>query len=340
MGQLSKDIKPNATYSEIRSTDCDWPNYRPKEYAEYRRKWSEYPKKLEFPEFPLCIDIETTNVCNLLCPMCSRTIQMEDNSYVDIGTMSMELYKKIIDEGEKYGLYSVKLNFLGEPLSDRYIVERVKYAKDHGVIDVMFNTNASLLNKEMSHKLLEAGLDSIFFSVDGINPDTFNKIRIGTKYEIVVENIKNFMKIKNDGNYNHVQTRISMTMLPGLEKEVGPFEKFWLPITKQVGFGEWVDHSIKNKNEKTNPHSEYNPNFVCPQPFQRIFVMYDGICVPCCLDVDRGYVLGDANKKSIKEIWFDEPITKMREAQKKSRYMDIAMCSSCYLPWAEKDQDM
>jgi MoaA/NifB/PqqE/SkfB family radical SAM enzyme len=340
MSQSTNDIKPNATYSEVRSVDCDWPKYRSKEYFEYRRKWSEYPRKLEVPDFPLCIDIETTNLCNLRCPMCSRTIQIDDGSYVDIGTMEMKLYRKIIDEGEQHGLYSVKLNFLGEPLSDRYIVERVKYAKDHGVLDVMFNTNASMLTEEMSHKLLDAGLDSIFFSVDGINPESFNKIRIGTNYETVVKNIRNFMKIKNEGNYNHVQTRISMTMLPDIENESSAFAKFWLPITKQVGYGEWVDHSIKNEDDKKNPQYNYNPNFVCPQPFQRIFVMYDGICTSCCLDVDRSYVLGDANKKSIKEIWNDEPIKKMREAQKNHSYMDIEMCSSCYLPWAQKNQDM
>ena len=47
-------------------------------------------------DFPLHIDIETTNICNLLCPMCPRTIQIDNGTYVDIGTMSMDFYKKII----------------------------------------------------------------------------------------------------------------------------------------------------------------------------------------------------------------------------------------------------
>ena len=191
----TKDIKPNATYSEVRLPDLEWPKYRGPEYWEYRKNWTEYPKKMYVSDYPLHLDIETTNVCNLLCPMCPRTIQIDKGSYVDIGTMSMDFYKKIIDEGTANGLRSIKLNYLGEPLLDRYIVERIQYAKSKGVIEVMFNTNATTLTDEMSHKLLEAGLDSIFFSVDSFSREIFNKIRIGADYDKVVQNIINFVKI-------------------------------------------------------------------------------------------------------------------------------------------------
>jgi len=348
MSQTAKDIKPNATYSEIRSEDLEWPKHRSPEYREYRRKWNEYPKKLHVPDFPLCLDIETTNVCNLKCTMCSRTIQIEDGTYVDIGTMSWDMYKKIIDEGSKNNLCSIKLNYLGEPLLDKYIIKRIEHAKKHGVIEVMFNTNASMLTEEMSHKLLEAGLDSIFFSVDGINPETYNKIRIGTDYDTVVNNIINFVRIKNEGNYKHVQTRTSMTVLPGMEKEAEEYVKFWLPITGQVGFGEWVDARGKGtikisgtkKSGTIHEYDNYNPDFVCSQPFQRMFVMYDGVCTPCCIDVSRGYELGDVKKNTIKEIWKGERFQKLREAQISGRYPEIDICRTCYMPHSQKNTEM
>lgn len=346
MTQVIKDVKPNATYSEVRAPNLEWPKHRSKEYWEYRKKWNDYPKQFIVPDFPLCLDIETTNICNLLCPMCSRTIQIKDGTYVDIGTMSMELYKKIIDEGSENNLYSIKLNYLGEPLLDKYILDRIKYAKKKGVVDVMFNTNASLLTEEMSHNLLDAGLDSIFFSVDGINPDTFNKIRIGTDYLSVVNNIKNFVRIKNERNFKHVQTRVSMVLLPGLEKEIEKYTKFWLPIVGQVGYGEWINHSGEGTIKKDSSGNEvisnydYNPDFVCAQPFQRMFIMWDGICTPCCPDVARGYETGDATKNSIKEIWHGEKYKKMREAQIGGNYMDIEICRNCYIPQSKVDTEM
>ncbi|MEX0764802.1 MAG: radical SAM protein [Nitrosopumilaceae archaeon] len=344
MTQATKDVKPNATYFEVRSPDLEWPKYRSPEYWEYRRKWSEYPKRMYVSDFPLNLDIETTNICNLACPMCSRTIQINDGTYVDIGTMSMDIYKKIIDEGAENGLCAVKLNYLGEPLADRYIVDRIKYAKARGIIEVMFNTNASLLTEEKSIQLLEAGLDSIFFSVDGILPETFNKIRIGTDYETVVTNIKNFVRIKNEGNYKHVQTRVSMVVLPGMEKEAEEYTKFWLPILGQVGFGEWVDHrgkgTTKDDHSREIIYDDYNPDFVCAQPFQRMFIMYDGVCTPCCPDVSRGYVVGDIKNQTIKEIWHGERYGRLREAQINGRYRDIDICRSCYMPFSQKDTKM
>lgn len=330
MSQLSKDIKPNRGYKEVRISDLEWPKHRSAQYWEYRKKWSEYPKNMIVSKFPLHLDIETTNICNLLCKMCSRTIQIEDGTYVDIGTMSMNLYKQIIDEGVENGLCSIKLNYLGEPLSDKYIVERIKYAKDHGILDVMFNTNATLLTEEMSHRILEAGIDDIFFSVDSISREKFNKIRIGADLETVIKNIKNFMKIKNDGNYKHVQTRTSMVVLPGSEAEVEEYASFWLPIVGIVGFDEWV-----NQSTSRGEYEEYNPDFVCSQPFQRLFVMYDGVCTPCCIDATRSYALGDANKNTIKEIWHGELLNKLRDAQTSGKYRDIDMCRKCHVPLAK-----
>jgi radical SAM protein with 4Fe4S-binding SPASM domain len=345
VSQSSKDVKSNATYSEVRANDLEWPKHRSPEYWDYRKKWSEYPEKMIVPEFPLCLDIETTNICNLQCTMCSRTIQIEDGTYSDIGTMPMDLFKKIIDEGSKYKLPSIKLNYLGEPLADKYIVERIRYAKQKGVIDVMFNTNGSLLDEETSHKILEAGLDSIYFSVDGIHAETFNKIRIGTDYEIVLKNIKNFMKIKNNGNFKHVQTRVSMTVLPGMEKEIQSYTNFWLPIVGQVGFGEWVDATGKGtnptvSNAMVHTNYPYNPDFVCAQPFQRMFIMWDGVCTPCCPDVGRKYVTGNANNSTVKEIWNGPSYQRMRDVQISGRYFEIDICKECYVPQAQSNAVM
>lgn len=330
MELASKDIKPNATYSEVKLPDLEWPKYRSAEYWEYRKKWTDYPKKMYVSDFPIHLDIETTNICNLLCPMCPRTIQIDNDTYVDVGTMSMDFYKKIIDEGVKNGLCSLKLNFLGEPLLDKYIVERVKYAKDNGIIEVMFNTNGSVLTEEMSHKILEAGIDSIFFSVDSTDPEKYNKIRIGTDYNTVVNNIKNFVKIKNEGNYKHVQTRVSMVVMPSNKNEVESFTKLWLPVVGIVGFGEWVEHTSTQ-----GVIEEYNPDFVCSQPFQRMFIMYDGICTPCCVDDGRGYILGDLKNSTVKQIWHGERYQKLRNAMTSGRYRDIDICRRCYFPLAK-----
>ncbi|KKM01460.1 hypothetical protein LCGC14_1794190 [marine sediment metagenome] len=48
-------------------------------FVEYRRKWEEWPVIYNIEDFPLFIDIEVTNKCNLKCPFCSTTISGNKN---------------------------------------------------------------------------------------------------------------------------------------------------------------------------------------------------------------------------------------------------------------------
>ena len=100
------------------------------EYQEYRKNWEEYPKKCFVSRFPLHLDIELTNRCNLNCKFCpyhSEDAPFKPNIYED---MDFEMYKQIIDEGSKKGLKAVKLNYRGEPLLYDKLPEAIKYAKD------------------------------------------------------------------------------------------------------------------------------------------------------------------------------------------------------------------
>ncbi len=127
-----------------------WEEFRDEKYHEYRKKWSQCPIDKIVPDFPLHLDIETTNACNLRCPMCPRTILIEKDNFSKIGFMTKDDYANIIDQASKYGAYSIKLNYLGEPLLHKDVVWQVEYAKKKGLVDVMFNTNGALLTKDLS----------------------------------------------------------------------------------------------------------------------------------------------------------------------------------------------
>lgn len=329
-----RDVKANATYGEIRRNPGEpmaWEKHRSPDYWEYRRRWVEYPKNGVVPAFPLCLDIETTNVCNLDCIMCPRTVYIARGTYGQIGMMDFDMYRRIIDEGAKYKLASVKLQYLGEPLAHPDVARQVKYAKDAGVLDVMFNTNATLLTEEKAHEILEAGIDAIFFSVDSFYAEKFNRIRIGAKYEQVVGNILRFIDIKNRAGYEKVHTRVSMTVMENDVDELVLFKDYWLQYVDVVGFG--VYHDVNAEGIET----PYNPTFTCAQPFQRMFIMWDGVCTPCCVDDHRGYRTGKVQQSSVYDIWHGKAYQRMREAQLTGRYKEIGICRSCYVPYTELD---
>lgn len=129
-----------------------------------------------FRPYPSKLFIETTTYCNLRCPMCVK--QTEGCGVID-GNLSRETFAAL-EPAFPY-LESLVLNGIGEPLMHPHLLEWVARARrlmpDSGWIG--FQSNGLLLNKVMANGLVKAGLDRICLSVDGVNPETFSKVREG-----------------------------------------------------------------------------------------------------------------------------------------------------------------
>ena len=97
-------------------------------YQKYREAWSENPKKNIVSSFPLNIDLEVTNACNLSCPYCARTKKKWGEN--NIGYIDEDLVKKVIDEIDKEAGYSMKFSLRGEPLLHGELVSFLERAKN------------------------------------------------------------------------------------------------------------------------------------------------------------------------------------------------------------------
>ncbi len=95
----------------------------------------------------------------------------------------------MLDEGAVNGLSACKFNIRGEPLLHPDLPKFVAYAKEKGVLDVFFNTNATLLTKEKSIALINAGLDRMTVSFEGCEPEMYERSRVGAKFQQVVDNV-------------------------------------------------------------------------------------------------------------------------------------------------------
>lgn len=327
MSLKKPSVNPNATYHEV-VFSRDWEKYKSKGYWDYRKLWEEAPKNFKVLDFPLCLDIETTTVCNLKCPMCPRTVAIERGLPFLIANMDFGFYKSLIDQGVERGLSSIKLMYLGEPLAHPDIVKQIKYAKEKGIIDVILNTNAALLTSELSEKILKAGLDRIFFSFDSIDPEKYEKIRVGVKFDEVVKNIKYFCELKKK-EYPHVQTRVSMVVMEDNEDELEAYKDFWKDIADNVGYGYLLEPISGN----------YYPGykgFVCSQLWQRMFVRVDGKVTVCCADYMKEYIVGNAKKEKLYDIWHNKKYEFIRNKHKSGNYYDVEMCKKCEIPYVEK----
>jgi radical SAM protein with 4Fe4S-binding SPASM domain len=249
--------------------------------------------------------------------------------------MSFELFKKIIDEGAREGLYAINLNNYGEPTINPHLVDMVKYAKSKGILDVFFHTNGVLLTKELSKKLIEAGFDRIMISVDSPYKEKYEKQRVGAKYEAVMQNIKDLFEERKKLGSDSPLIRVNMIKFPDLtEKELDDMKKLFLGLADVIGFLELDDNLLDKKQNPDFPKG-YKSKFICPQIISRLTVLEYGAVCPCCVDIDATLKLGDANKDSLKELWNSKQLANLRKLHFSGRFYDNPTCRAC--DWALKE---
>src|ERR1700758_4146171 len=112
---------------------------------------------------PVCLYLEVTNRCNLLCTTCPRTFEELEPP----ADMSWDLFTSIVDQFPR--IARVVLHGVGEPMMVQALPRMIRYLKDRGVY-VLFNTNGTLLTRRAGEQLIDAGLDELRVSLDAAAP--------------------------------------------------------------------------------------------------------------------------------------------------------------------------
>ena len=317
-------------YKEFRTKHYNkWEKAQSKRYFEYRKKWVDNAKNLIVEEFPLHLDIAITNACNLACTFCARTVRVEEGTWRKTQHMSLELFKKIIDDAVELGTYSINLNLLNEPLIHPDLPEMIHYAKDKGIIDVHFHTHGGLLTPDKVESLLESGLDRLLLSLDTPYKEKYNKIRVFSDFDLVMDNLKQFKKTRDDKGLLSPTIRVSCIQFPETTvEEIHDAKTLFLQFADSIGFQQYVDPR-KEVGKDIEYTTGYKSNFVCHQPFTRLSIIEDGRVSPCCIDYDQELIIGDVNKQSLKSIWESKKLNDIRETLKQGECYKISACATC-----------
>lgn len=269
--------------------------------------------------------IEITNDCNFRCPMCPRSTSMTRG----VEDMDFNLYKKII--GKLYPSNGIiYLHLLGEPLMHPDLDKMIRYGKSKGY-EMGFFTNGSLLTEEKSMKIIDAGLDALTISFEIIE-DTFNKMRKGGNFSLVRENIIRFLRLKNLKKQKRPLVTLSSITLTEDKEKLEKASRFWrgkVDVFQYKKIHEWTG-DIPRITQITGIKKGYKyERKICLWPWTKMAVLVDGRVVPCCMDYDGKYVLGDLKQDSLKDIWNGEKMIRLRKALLEGRKEDIELCCKC-----------
>ena len=165
---------------------------------------------------PVCLYLETTNRCNLLCTTCPRTYEELEPP----ADMSWQLFCSIIDQIPN--LARAVLHGVGEPMLVKNLPRMVRYLKDRGTY-VLFNTNGTVLNEKNGRALIKAELDELRVSFDAANAGSYKAIRGKNYFNRILRNVRAFRDLQE--REGHSKPRVS-AWLTGLRETVEQLPEF------------------------------------------------------------------------------------------------------------------
>ena len=317
MSSTAVSSEPNANFTMLAGSSVHT-NQEPR-YLAYRRRWMENPRNFVVEDFPIHLDIEATNRCNLKCVFCDKLPYLSPDEF---GDMEYGLYTRVIDEGSEKGLCSIKLSYRGEPLLHSRLSDMIAYARKKGILDVYFNTNAMLLTESKSRELIEAGLIRISISVEGTDELAFEQARIGARFDRIKRNAETLLSLREAMGVDFPKVRIQTVTLPGIDLE--EYSHYWSPYCDETAA---IDYKEAEKRDETLVASDW----ACPQLWQRMTIEWDGRIMPCNNDDYRHLSPGNVKDISIFNAWNAQVAKNARELHMHGRSHELLSCNGC--PW-------
>ena len=176
---------------------------------------------------PVCLYLEVTNRCNLLCETCPRTFEALEPP----ADMSWELFTRIVDQVPN--LRRAVLHGVGEPMLVRELPRMVRYLKERGVY-VLFNTNGTLLRPSRFAEYVATGLDEMRVSLDAADARTYEQVRGKDFFDRIVRDVRLFTDFQRSAGA--ATPRVSL-WLTGLKETVLQLPDF-VRLAAEMGVGE------------------------------------------------------------------------------------------------------
>ena len=288
------------------------------------------------PPCPKSVKIELTARCNFQCSFCATAYKLRDKADMD-----WDFYVKLLADLRRSGVEEIGVFYLGESFILDWLPDAIQAAKDEGFAYVFITTNGSLCTPDVVKACMEAGLDSLKFSLNYADEQQFADIARVKKsfYRVIIENIKSTVAIRDEGgydcgvyasyiNYDGDQGRRMKTVVAELEPLLD--QVYALPLYSQADLVSVAENEQGWTIKGGNPGRFGNMREAVPcwSLFTEARVTHDGHLSACCFDHDGRFHMGDLNEMPFMEAWTSEPFQDLRRAHLTGDVRDT-VCSKC-----------
>lgn len=295
--------------------------------------FNEHGLVLRPPDFPPRIQIEVTNRCNLRCIMCTRNQMRRPLADFNPGWID-----RIADECAAEPGCGIMLFFLGEPLLHPQLETIVRKLAERrsacgGGLQFTVQTNGMLMTPDRARSLLEAGLRSVFFSLDRLEGE-LERMRPGSDYGVIERNILDLVDYKRRNKVDDLEISISKICDDPRSAEVRRFRARWqehvdkvylLGLTRVAG-NRYLD--ADGRQHTIDAAEAASPPGYCGTG-QRLLILADGRFAFCCSDINGEFELGSVEEMSVREAWNSRVIQEVRRHVLRGDYAEYPACIEC-----------
>lgn len=272
------------------------------------------------------ITIDVSASCNAQCPFCPRIFMPKERSK---GFMSIELYKKILDDAKDNNIKKLRLYSTAEPTMHPKFDEIINIAKEKG-FEISLSTNGSLIHKHMESIVK---VDFLQYSIEGWDKESYEKYRFPLKFDRTFQNIKAFFEFSKNLK---TKPKISTNLLVTKNTDIKKYLQLWGEYIGDINIhfmyepvkyenGKFIAKTLDTQNEYFKLDKQ-TKDFYCSYPFEILMVAFDGKVALCCDDFTAELNIGNLSYSSIKEVYSSKDMDKIRD-QFYTQKLDL--CKEC-----------
>lgn len=286
---------------------------------------------------PFIVFVDPASACNFACTFCPtghRDLIAETGRYN--GLMKFELFEKIIGDLAEFDepIKVLRLYKDGEPFLNKRLADMVALAKRSGRVDrVDTTTNGSLITPERLGPVLEAGIDRINVSVDGMDRETYRRFT-GVDFDVRVLADRVRWLYENRGDCEVVVKIPSELVTDDQRREFFDLfsdhcDRIFVENFAPCWPGFDVEGLTGAKIERGIYQQDVGDTLVCPYIFYGYSVNADGLVSACFLDWGRKLVIGDVRECSMWEIWNSDAMNALRLQHLRGERGKNPTCGGC-----------
>ena len=286
---------------------------------------------------PRAVKIELTSQCNYRCGFCAHRLRMKDR-----GEMDRAFYERVVGEMVDAGVEELGLFYIGESFMCEWLPEAIEFAKKRGIQYAFLTTNGSLSTPDKVKRCMEAGLDSLKFSMNNSDESQFKDIA-GVKPKLFRDSIANLQAahaVRAEGGYKCGLYASSIQyngeqqekMLKLVDKEIRPYvdEHYWLPLYSMGSMTTQREEELGYRPIAGNQGrlGALREPLPCWSAFTEGHITHEGKLSACCFDAGDNWVMADLREMPFMEGWNSAAFVKLREAHLR-KDVTGTICESC-----------